>query len=176
MSDRSNGKVGFSVWATPWGPMGAVAGANGIRRVVLPHYGRDDLAQLLAWEHQGAVRDDGRFEAFAQLTRDYLNGTAVDFSSVPCDLPGEGTFFGRVYRACRAIPYGKTLNYGGLAVKVGQPDAARAVATAMSKNPTPLLVPCHRVIYADGSPGGFSAEGGEALKRRLLDLERRTAT
>jgi len=176
MGNTSHAKLAFSVWATPWGPMGAVTGPNGIRRVVLPHYGRKDLAELLAWEHKGAVQDDARFEAFAQLTRDYLNGATVDFSPVLCELPGERTFFGRVYRACREIPYGKTLNYGGLAVKIGQPDAARAVATAMSKNSTPLLVPCHRVIYADGSPGGFSAEGGEVLKRRLLDLERRTAT
>ena len=51
------------------------------------------------------------------------------------------------------------------------PDAARAVATAMSKNPTPLIVPCHRVTYANGEPGGFSAAGGPALKQRMLALE-----
>ena len=59
-----------------------------------------------------------------------------------------------------------------LARKIGREDAARAVATAMSKNPIPLVVPCHRVIYASGLPGGFSAEGGEALKVRMLELER----
>jgi len=155
--------------------MGAVAGDGGVCRVILPHYAMDDLLAMLAWEHAGAERDDAPFETLVELSRAYFNGQVVDFSPAGCDLPAAGTFTGAVYRSCREIPHGQTMSYSGLARKIGREDAARAVATAMSKNPVPLVVPCHRVVYADGSPGGFSAAGGEALKARMLELERRAA-
>jgi methylated-DNA-[protein]-cysteine S-methyltransferase len=165
--------VWYAVFPTAWGPMGAVAGPKGLRRVILPHYPADDLESLLTWEHPGVVRDDGRFGVLQGLCRDYFNARPTDFGAVECDLPPEGAFAGKVYRACRRIPYGQTMSYRQLALEVGREDAARAVATMMSKNPIPLVVPCHRVIYSDGRPGGFSAAGGVTLKQRLLDLERR---
>jgi methylated-DNA-[protein]-cysteine S-methyltransferase len=134
-----------------------------------------DLVELLAWQHRAAKRDAAPFEQLRQLSRDYFNGLAVDFTTVACELPRPDTFAGAVYRACREIPYARTMSYSALARRTGRPDAARAVATAMSRNPVALVVPCHRVIYADGRPGGFSAAGGVALKQRMLDLERRAA-
>lgn len=163
----------YAVWATAWGPIGAVAGDAGLRRIVLPHYQPGDLRDLLAWEHPSAAADEGPFQRLIELTRDYFGARRPDLAEIQCDLPGEGSFAGVVYRACRQIPYGQTLSYSALAIKINRPDAARAVATAMSKNPIPLVVPCHRVVYADGRPGGFSAEGGEQLKRRMLELERK---
>jgi methylated-DNA-[protein]-cysteine S-methyltransferase len=165
----------WSAWTTAWGPMGAVAGLAGLRRVVLPHYSMNDLCALLAWEHPTTKRDDGALAMFMELSRAYFNAQRVDFNPVPCDLPDEGSFFGQVYRACRGVAHGQTASYSGLAKIIGQDEAARAVATALGKNPTPLVVPCHRITYADGRPGGFSAEGGEGMKQRLLELERRTA-
>jgi len=163
----------YAVWATAWGPMGAVAGDAGVRRVVLPHYSFDDLLALLAWEHPGATRDEAPFARMVELSRDYFNAKPTDFADVVCELPGKGSFSGMVYRGCREIPYGQTRSYSRLAKELGREDAARAVATAMSKNPTPLVIPCHRVIHADGTCGGFSAPGGDALKRRMLDLEKK---
>ncbi|MBS3734825.1 MAG: methylated-DNA--[protein]-cysteine S-methyltransferase [Phycisphaerae bacterium] len=154
--------------------MGAVAGDEGIVRVVLPHYTRDDLAALLAWEHRPAEENRGPFEPLIARSREYFNAHRADFADIPCALPAAESFFGTVYRACRDVPYGATISYSALARQIGRPDAARAVATALSKNPMPLLVPCHRVTYADGRPGGFSAAGGEQLKRRLLEQERRS--
>jgi methylated-DNA-[protein]-cysteine S-methyltransferase len=144
---------------------------TGLCRIILPHYSPDDLAALLAWEHPGALRDDSAFEPLHRLCRDYFNGKSVDFSKVSYDLPEEKTFAGKVYRACRAIPYGETRSYRELSLQIGREDAARAVATALGKNSIPLVVPCHRVIYSDGRPGGFSAEGGVNLKRRMLAME-----
>jgi methylated-DNA-[protein]-cysteine S-methyltransferase len=161
----------YAVWPTAWGPMGAAATAAGLVRLVLPHYQADDLAELLAWEHPGAVREAAPFEAVIELSRQYFNGGAMDFGDVLCELPGERTFAGLVLRACRRIPYGQTSSYGELARKIRRPDAARAVAGALGKNPLPLVVPCHRVTYADGSLGGFSAPGGVDVKRRMLALE-----
>ncbi len=150
--------------------MGAVVDEAGLTRVVLPHYTLHDLLDLLAWEHPSAIRDEGPFERLIALGRDYFNGLRVNFAEVRC-APGAPGFSAKVYDACRRIPYGQTLSYSALAREIGRPEAARAVATAMSRNPVPLVVPCHRVTHADGRVGGFSAAGGEALKRRLLDLE-----
>ena len=88
------------------------------------------------------------------------------------DLPlaPEGTEFQlRVWSELSKIPYGETISYGELARRVGDPGAARAVGLANGKNPLPVIVPCHRVIGADGSLTGFG--GGLDRKRRLLELE-----
>ena len=161
----------YHVWPTAWGPMGAVAGPGGIRRVVLPHYQPDALKELLAWEHPGAAPDPAPFQELIGLSRDYFNGQAVDFGHIACDLPPASTFTGAVLGRCRELAFGQRCSYLDLAKKIGRPDAARAVAAALGKNPTPLLVPCHRVTYSDGRAGGFSTPGGEKLKERLLALE-----
>ena len=176
MSETKQRDMFYAVWATAWGPMGGVAGAAGLRRIVLPHYQRDQLDQLLAWEHPGTRRDEGPFADLIPLTRDYFNAKTVDFAGVACDLPTPGAFGGKVLRACREIPYGQTRSYLHIAELIGLPDAARAVATALGKNAIPLVIPCHRVIYSDGRAGGFSAEGGVALKQRMLALEAKIAT
>ncbi len=152
--------------------MGAVASAKGLCRVMLPHYTMEDLKAMLAFEHPGAREDGAKFSELAELTRAHFNGSSVSFDSVACDLPAEASFSGRVLRACRQIPCGQTLTYTQLAMKIGQEQAARAVATAMSKNRTPLVIPCHRVVGADGKLHGFSAPGGIPLKKRMLELEK----
>ena len=161
----------YHVWPTAWGPMGAVAGSSGICRVVLPHYQPDALKELLAWEHPGTLPDPAPFEELIALSREYFNGQAVDFGQIACNLPRPSTFAGAVLGGCRKIPFAQRCSYLDLAKKISRPDAARAVAAALGKNPTPLLVPCHRVTYADGRAGGFSVQGGEKLKERLLALE-----
>ena len=105
-------------------------------------------------------------EAIAQLEA-YFAGALRRF-----DLPlaPEGTPFQReVWSALTAIPYGETVSYGELARQLGRPAASRAVGAANGQNPIPIVIPCHRVIGADGSLTGFG--GGLAIKRRLLDLE-----
>lgn len=76
-----------------------------------------------------------------------------------------------VLAAIRAIGPGRTSTYGRIAVAVGRPDGAQAIGGALGRNPFPLVVPCHRVLAADGAIGGFSAPGGADTKRRLLTLE-----
>lgn len=88
------------------------------------------------------------------------------------DLPlaPEGTPFQReVWSALLAIPYGETVSYGELARRLGRSNASRAVGAANGRNPIPIIIPCHRVIGADGSLTGFG--GGLPIKRRLLELE-----
>ncbi len=106
------------------------------------------------------MNDEKPFAELIVLSRDYFNAKVVDFATIACDLPAEGSFAGKVLRACRAIPYGQTRSYHVLAETIGRGDAARAVAAALGKNPTRCVVPCHRVTYADGRIGGFSRPAG----------------
>jgi methylated-DNA-[protein]-cysteine S-methyltransferase len=78
-------------------------------------------------------------------------------------------FSAKVLKQTYKIPRGRVVNYSGLAIKLGKPRAARAVGTALANNPFPIIIPCHRVIRADGGLGGFG--GGLKMKRELLDRE-----
>jgi methylated-DNA-[protein]-cysteine S-methyltransferase len=100
-----------------------------------------------------------------------LRGEAVDLSTITLDLGGVPPFHQRVYEVARKIPPGRTMTYGEIAIRLGDADAARAVGQAMAQNPFPIVVPCHRVVAADGKLGGFSADGGVDTKRRMLAIE-----
>jgi methylated-DNA-[protein]-cysteine S-methyltransferase len=80
-------------------------------------------------------------------------------------------FARQVYEVVRTIPPGQTLSYGQVATRLGEPRLAREVGQALARNPYPIVVPCQRVLAADGKLGGFSASGGVATKQRLLLIE-----
>ena len=103
--------------------------------------------------------------------RAYAAGSVDDFRDVQIDPGRQTEFQSRIAGACRKIPYGATATYGQLASRAGSPNAARAVGNCMANNRVPLLIPCHRVVGANGELGGFSAAGGIDLKRRLLNME-----
>jgi len=107
----------------------------------------------------------------ASRLRAYSAGARDSFRDVEVDRHGQTDFQRRVLECCRRIPYGKTLTYAQLAAKAGSPRAARAVGQCMAANPTPLVVPCHRVVATNGGLGGYSGPGGIRLKQRLLELE-----
>ncbi len=106
-------------------------------------------------------------EAMARL----LAGERRNLDDVLVDISGLPPFDASVYEIARTIPPGEVMTYGAVAKRLGQPGAAQAVGGAMGRNPVPLIVPCHRVIAADGLLGGFSANGGTVTKRRLLEIE-----
>jgi methylated-DNA-[protein]-cysteine S-methyltransferase len=106
---------------------------------------------------------------------EYFAGTRTELD-LPVDLSGAdlSEFQRHVLRTVRAeVPYGETVTYGEVAELAGRPGAARAVGTAMRRNPVQLLVPCHRVVAANGIGGYGGGPDGVALKRALLDLEAR---
>jgi methylated-DNA-[protein]-cysteine S-methyltransferase len=120
------------------------------------------------------TRNDGNpiLAAAAAQLREYFDGQRQHF-----DLPLEprGTEFQRkVWQALERIPYGQTRNYREIAEAVGTPRAVRAVGSANGRNPLPIVVPCHRVIGADGRLVGYA--GGLEVKRILLELENRAAS
>ena len=101
-----------------------------------------------------------------------LEGEARDLTDIPLDFDDAvPEFHRRVYDVTRTIKPGTTLSYGAIAARLGEPDAARAVGQALGRNPIPIIVPCHRVLAADGGTGGFSAPGGTATKLQLLAIE-----
>lgn len=100
-----------------------------------------------------------------------LGGQSTDLGFVALDLSSVSEFARAVYGAARGISPGATSSYGELAVTAGHTGAAREVGAALARNPFPIVVPCHRVLAADGSLHGFSAPGGIETKRRLLEIE-----
>jgi methylated-DNA-[protein]-cysteine S-methyltransferase len=134
---------------------------RGLRRISFP--GERQFSGVAPdWERA----DEPFADTIAQLDL-YFAGRLRRFD---LDLAPEGTPFQRdVWSALVEIPYGRTISYSELARRVGRPAATRAVGAANGRNPLPIVVPCHRVIGADGSLTGFG--GGLPIKRRLLDLE-----
>lgn len=114
-------------------------------------------------------RDDDAFVSVARQLTDYFAGVRTSFD-LPLDLSAGTDFQRRVWEQLLAIPYGETISYGELARRIGQPTASRAVGLANGQNPVAIVVPCHRVVAANGGLGGY----GWGLDRKswLLDLER----
>jgi O-6-methylguanine DNA methyltransferase len=105
---------------------------------------------------------------FIKELSSYFDGSPVTFTQKIKFI--SGTDFERdVWRVLKKIPFGETMSYKWVAEKIGNPAAVRAVGRALSKNPIPIVIPCHRVIESDGSLGGYSS--GVDRKRRLLDME-----
>ena len=125
-------------------------------------HGRHDLALV----RESVDGDSIVSEAVRQL-REYLDGQRREFTVPLCP---DGTAFQRtVWDALRGIPYGSTTTYSQVAAAIGRPTAVRAVATAIAANPLSILIPCHRVLPANGSTGHYA--GHPAAKRHLLRLE-----
>jgi methylated-DNA-[protein]-cysteine S-methyltransferase len=141
---------------SPIGPLGLIASDAGLREVLF---------------HGRTIRPEGSspvlLEAGRQLEA-YFSGDLLTFD-VPLELHGT-EFQRRCWLALASIPYGQTVSYGEQARRLGLgPDAARAVGAANGQNPLPIVLPCHRVVGADGSLTGFG--GGLDVKRYLLELE-----
>jgi len=100
-----------------------------------------------------------------------LAGEKIDLGDVALDFGDSPDFHKRAYAIARTIPAGRTMTYGEIARRLGEPHESREVGQAMGKNPIAILMPCHRVLGADGKMGGFSANGGVATKRRILEIE-----
>jgi methylated-DNA-[protein]-cysteine S-methyltransferase len=128
---------------------------------------------LLAWhEHpRNTVRSDGRSAPtpLAERFRAYFAGEADRFADVELELDWCTPFQRRALDAMRSIPYGETATYGEVAALAGHPNAGRAIGSVCAANRFALVVPCHRVVAADG-PGSYGSLG-ISYKRRLLELE-----
>ncbi len=154
-----NDDLWYAYMDSPIGRLAVVSSGRGIRQIRFPGDRRNV-------DERWIDDDTVTAEACEQL-RQYFAGARRDFS-LPLDL--EVTDFQRrVLKAVAEIPYGETSSYAAIAARIGNPQAARAVGGANHANPVPIVIPCHRVIGADGSLTGFG--GGIDTKARLLALE-----
>lgn len=153
---------------SPVGPLTLVASDAGLRAVLWPteRAGRVPLGEALTQDADHPVL----VTACVQLA-EYFAGARTDFD-VPLDLRGSD-LDRAVWAALDGIPFGTTASYGQQALRLGRPTAARAVGAAIGRNPVSIVLPCHRVVAANGNLTGFA--GGLETKRFLLDHEARAA-
>jgi methylated-DNA-[protein]-cysteine S-methyltransferase len=158
MSER----IHYSVMPSPVGELTMTMRGESLTGVFFEN--ARELSDVPSW-----TRDDARLRFVRAELEAYFRGERTRFD-VPLALHGT-PFQVRVWQALREIPFGTTVSYGELARTIRRPDAMRAVGAANGRNPIVIMVPCHRVIGADGSLTGFG--GGLPRKRLLLDLEQR---
>ena len=166
----------YAVFRTKWGHFGLAGTGEGVCRTYLPVPQRDAAERGLLLGLTSPGEDPRRDTAFLRdLQRRitaYFEGETVDFrTDPPVSLEHMSPFGRKILRACRTIGFGQTSTYSELAAQIGSPKAARAVGGVMARNPIPLIIPCHRVLRADGGLAGFSAPGGTAAKQRMLHHE-----
>ncbi len=148
--------------------MGILYSDRGLVATTLPCPSDRGAAWLLGKRVNHASRTDELLPDLVERLRSYFSGSWVSFPD-ELDLSEATPFQRQVWQATRLIPYGETRSYLWVAKQTGRPAAVRAVGQALGKNILPVIIPCHRVIAADGSLGGFT--GGLKMKRRLLELE-----
>ncbi len=161
------------VFAVDGGWVGVLASPAGIRRLSLsPESPADAIESLGAAGRNGAApeSEEASFPDLEGRLARYFRGEAAALDDA---LDLEGTDFQkRAWEAARSIPRGETRSYGWIARSIGSPGAARAVGQAMRANPTPFIVPCHRVVGSNGTMRGYGGPDGVDMKARLLAMER----
>lgn len=162
-----------ALFDTPIGLCGIAWSADGLRGVQMPEAGVSAARSRLARRFPGSVESEppGSVLEIIETIRGHLRGSATVYAEAMLDFAGIGAWEASVYRAALAVRYGETRTYGALAASLGAPGGAQAVGQALGRNPWPIVIPCHRILAADGRTGGFSAPGGAHTKLRLLEIE-----
>ena len=150
---------------TPVGELTLIASATGLRAII---WDTDDETERVRVDASTVDDDDPVLRLARHQLREYFAGERREFT-VPLEPIGT-SFQQSAWQVLRGIPYGETINYGQQAKRLGDPNKARAVGAANGRNPLSIVVPCHRVIGANGSLTGFG--GGIENKAWLLDHER----
>jgi methylated-DNA-[protein]-cysteine S-methyltransferase len=169
---------GFTLFETPIGLCGLAWGEQGLVGAQLPEAAPGAAWDRLRRRYPDAIEvaPPATVQQTIERVRDLLSGGRDDLVDIALDLSIVSPFNRRVYEIARAIPPGETSTYGQVAKAISttgdDPGAARAVGKALGENPWPIIVPCHRVLGADGKSGGFSAPGGVETKARMLTIER----
>jgi methylated-DNA-[protein]-cysteine S-methyltransferase len=167
-------EVAYASVDSPFGEMLVAATERGIVKLALPSHAGHELKPDLVLTELAATISPRVLEAPSRLDparREldaYFDGKLKRFG-LPVDWRLARGFTDKVLHQVARIPYGRTLSYGEVAAKAGNPRAFRAAGTACGANPVPLIVPCHRVVQASGDPGNYG--GGPEMKRALLELE-----
>ena len=161
--------VAYGTLDSPLGPLTVVVTPRGLLQVAYVEEPADaQLEAIAARISPRILAAPERTDGVRRQLDDYFGGRRRHFE-VPIDWRLTRGFAGDVLRATAAIPFGSVSTYRGVATSAGSPNAYRAAGNALGSNPIPIVVPCHRVLHADGGLGGYT--GGLARKRFLLQLE-----
>ncbi len=164
--------TGWGLFESPLGPLGVAWRGTHVVAVSLPERSPGATARRMVDRVGGdEAGPPARVRMAIDDMIDLLSGGRQTLTDVRIDLDGVPEFDRAVYEVARTVPPGAVLTYGAVARRIGRPGAAQAVGRALGRNPLPLVVPCHRIVAADGELGGFSARGGVVTKRRLLEIE-----
>jgi methylated-DNA-[protein]-cysteine S-methyltransferase len=161
MNESTCGGVCYSFYPSPIGELLLTSDGDALTGLhMVLHKGKSTPRPEPGWQ-----RDDSRFKEVRDQLSAYFSGRLRDFE---LPLRMDGTRFQRlVWEELRRIPFGATLSYADLARRIGRPGASRAVGSANGRNPIALVVPCHRVIAADGTLGGYGGDGWGGRDERL---------
>jgi methylated-DNA-[protein]-cysteine S-methyltransferase len=164
---------GFAIFDTPIGTCALTWSAQGVVGLQLPESSAVATRARVQRRWPGAKETPPPPELQQAIDhiKALLNGEAIDLGDIPLDLEAVPEFHRKVYEVARTVPPGQTTTYGEIARRLGVPQESREVGQALGRNPIAIIVPCHRVLGADGKMGGFSANGGVATKRRILEIE-----
>jgi len=160
--------VAYDLVDSPLGALLVATTDRGVCRIEFDPEPDRDLEPIAKQYGVKVLRAPRAVDAARRELDEYFDGRRTDFE-LPLDLRVEAPFRLRVMDELARVPYGQVTTYGALAARAGHPAAARAVGTFMNRNPVPIVLPCHRVVGANGSLVGYG--GGLARKERLLQLE-----
>lgn len=165
----------YVIFKTRWGFFGLLTDDKGILRTVLPMSSFEVAKKyLLVGMFLETKQDLKLCPALQKSITAYYKGRYVDFENIEFVLGRHNCtdFVRKVLVACQKVSIGETITYSQLAKRAGFAGAARAVGSVLAKNQLPLLVPCHRVVRADGRIGKFSAAGGSKTKKKMIEHEK----
>jgi methylated-DNA-[protein]-cysteine S-methyltransferase len=161
--------IAYTTADSPYGTLLLAATPQGLVRLGLPNEDAEaTLADLAGRISPRVLEAPAKFDQARRELDDYFEGRRHDFD-LPIDWQLSHGFLLRAREGIAAIPYGETRTYTDLARGAGNERAVRAAGSACSRNPIPLVVPCHRVLRSDGSLGGYA--GGLEMKQKLLEME-----
>lgn len=159
--------ITYTTYRAPFGELGLAKSERGLCAILFPEAAPFEQALLKQFSGESITASDTDFEKIKQQLDEYFAGQRKVFD-FKLDIRGS-SFQTRVLETVVKIPYGAVANYGDIANKLGKPTASRAVGGANARNPLPIVIPCHRVIGANGNLIGYG--GGIERKQYLLDLE-----
>jgi len=162
------GRLNYIIFDTDMGWVGVLASAKGLLGTTLPQHSAQAAYQLLGDSVSQAILSPHLFDDLMKRLNAYFSGHRRTFPD-RLDLSRATPFQREVWEATKLIPYGETRSYAWVAEQIKRPKTMRVVGQALSKNPLPVIVPCHRVVTSGGRLSGFS--GGVKMKRYLLSLE-----
>ncbi len=165
----------YSCFDSQLGPIFILAGQKGFSRIIINKTEKDCLKELQLQYQKEITEDESALAGAVAAIKDYLAGKRQNFNfklERDFDLSRATDFQKRVWQVLGEIPYGQTRSYQWVARRINLPQGARAVGAANRSNPLPIIIPCHRVINANGELGGY--RGGTEIKKALLTLEARS--